>query len=177
VLWVFLFNPTLGILPYWLARVGFTWNHVLDDDHAIALVVMASVWKQISYNFLFFLAGLQSIPKSLVEAAAIDGAGWWQKFWHVTLPLLRPMLTFVVIMSVITSFQVFDQVYIMTSGAGEGSIGGILDSGLTIVAYLYDMGFQKFQMGYASALAFLLFISLFGLTMVNLRQLRSRVEY
>ena len=90
VLWLFLFNPTLGILAHWMRGFGIAWNPLLDGDDALIMVVIAAVWKQISYNFLFFLAGLQSIPKSLIEAAAIDGARPWRSFWTIQLPLLTP---------------------------------------------------------------------------------------
>jgi multiple sugar transport system permease protein len=111
----------------------------------------------------------------MYEAAEIDGAGFWKKFFHVTLPLLKPTIVFVTMMSFIFSFQVFEQVYIMTSG--QGGIGGVLNSALTVVAYLYDRGFQKFQMGYASALAYIVFTMIFILTMINKRLMKSDVEY
>ena len=104
--------------------------------------------------------------------AKVDGAGWWTRFWHVTLPMLRPTLVFVVVMSVINSFQVFDQAYIMTGGTSEG-VGGVLDGGLTLVSYLYEQGFQKFRMGYASAIAYLMFGCVLGLTLINIRMLRA----
>jgi len=94
VLWLFLFAPTAGVVSHALRKIGIEWNHLLNADHAMALIVMAAVWKQISYNFLFFLAGLQSIPKSLIEAAAIDGAGPWRRFWTVVFPLLSPTTFF-----------------------------------------------------------------------------------
>ena len=179
VIWKWLFaGEKYGLINYGLIKLGLQpIDWLSSTTWTLPAIMIMSVWAGLGYNLILFSAGLQTIPQSLYEAAEIDGAGWCQKFWHVTLPLLRPMLTFVVIMSVITSYQVFDQVYIMTSGVGEGAIGGVLDSALTIVAYLYDMGFQRFQMGYASALAFLLFVSLLGLTLFNLRQLRSRVDY
>ena len=124
---------------------------------------------------VLFLAGLQTIPQVMYEAAEIDGAGFWKKFFHITLPLLKPTIVFVTMMSFIFSFQVFEQVYVMTGG--QAGIGGVLDSALTIVAYLYDKGFVKFQMGYASALAYVIFLCIFVFTMVNNRLLRSRVEY
>ena len=103
----------------------------------------------------------------------MDGASWWGRFWNVTVPMLRPTLVFVVVMAVINSFQVFDQVYIMTGGTGEGT-GGVLDSGLTLVSYLYEQGFMQFRMGYASAIAYLIFGCVFLLTLVNIRMLRTK---
>ena len=103
VLWVFMFSPSLGVVAYALGHFGIDWNHLLNGTHAMTLIVMASVWKQISYNFLFFLAGLQSIPKSLIEAAAIDGAGPWRRFWSVQFPLLSPTTFFLLVINVVLS--------------------------------------------------------------------------
>ena len=111
----------------------------------------------------------------MYEAADIDGANTWDKFWNVTLPLLKPTMIFVIIMAVINSFQVFEQIYIMTGAEGEG-IGGVLDCALTNVAYLYDMAFQRFRMGYASALAYILFGIIFTITMLNLKILKPKAS-
>lgn len=135
-------------------------------------IIIMSVWGGLGYNFIIFLAGLQGMPRSVYEAASIDGASRWQNFWHITLPFLRPMMIFVVLMSVMTSFQVFDQVYILTQGTEY--VGGVLDSALTIVIYLYERGFQRFHMGYASAIADLLFSVIFTLTFINLKIMRIR---
>jgi len=135
--------------------------------------MIMSIWQGLGYNIVFFSAGLSAIPQTLYEAARVDGAGWWSRFFHITLPMLRPTLIFVVVMSVINSFQVFDQAYIMTGGTGEG-VGGVLDGGLTLVSYLYEQGFQRFQMGYSSAIAYLMFGCVFGLTLLNLRRLRAQ---
>jgi ABC-type sugar transport system permease subunit len=124
---------------------------------------------------LLFLAGLQTIPSAMYEAAEMDGANMWGKFRHVTLPLLKPTMVFVIIMGFIASFQVFERVYIMTES--EFGMGGVLDSALTIVAYLYDMGFRKFQMGYASALGYIVFMVIFAVTMINVKFVKSRIEY
>jgi multiple sugar transport system permease protein len=125
---------------------------------------------------VLLLAGLQTIPRIFYEAADIDGAGAWHKFWHITLPLLRPTLLFAVIMSIINSFQLFEQVYIMTSGTGEG-VGGVLDCALSLVAYLYEKGFQRFEMGYASAIAYILFAIILIATFINMKVVRRRFEY
>jgi multiple sugar transport system permease protein len=134
------------------------------------------IWSGLGYNIILLLAGLQTIPQTYYEAAQIDGASDWSKFWNITLPLLGPTLLFVVIMAIINSFQLFEQVYIMTAGTGE-SVGGVLDSALSIVAYLYDKGFQRFEMGYASAIAYVLFGIIFIATFINMRVGRSRFEY
>src|SRR5262249_53548113 len=117
VLWVFMFSPSLGVVSYGLGKLGFDWNHLLNGSHAMALIVMAAVWKQISYNFLFFLAGLQSIPKSLIEAAAIDGARPWRRFWTVQFPLLSPTTFFLLVMNVVYAFfETFAVVDTATNG-------------------------------------------------------------
>jgi len=118
VLWIFLFNPTLGIVSHWLRAAGVEWNHVLDGGHAMILIVVAAVWKQISYNFIFFLAGLQSIPKSLIEAAAIDGAGAWRTFRSVIFPLLSPTTFFLLVVNVVYAF--FDTFAMSTRPPGGG---------------------------------------------------------
>ena len=125
---------------------------------------------------ILFLAGLQTIPHTMYEAAEVDGAGYWNKFFKITIPLLKPTIVFVSIMSVIVSFQVFEQVYLMTGGGG-GELGGVLDSALTVVPYLFDKGFNKFQMGYASSIAYILFFIILTLTLVNIKFLKSKVEY
>ena len=94
VLWIFMFSPSIGVVSYFLGKLGYSWNHLMSENQAMGLIVAASVWKQISYNFLFFLAGLQSIPKSLIEAAAIDGASPWRRFWTIVFPLLSPTTFF-----------------------------------------------------------------------------------
>jgi ABC-type sugar transport system permease subunit len=137
--------------------------------------MIMSVWAGLGYNVILFLAGLQTIPHSIYEAADVDGAGFWQKFFRVTLPLLKPTIVFVTVMSCIVSFQVFEQVYVMANV--EGRIGGVLDSALTIVPYLYDMGFNKFRMGYACALAYIIFLCVATLTLINAKFVKSRVDY
>ncbi|MFH1552448.1 MAG: sugar ABC transporter permease [Candidatus Omnitrophota bacterium] len=156
----------LGVQPIdWLASPAWT----------LPSIMIMSIWAGLGYNMILFLTGLQTIPPVMYEAAEIDGAGFWKKFFYVTLPLLKPTIVFVTMMSFIFSFQVFEQVYIMTGG--QGGIGGVLNSALTIVAYLYDKGFQKFQMGYASALAYIIFLCIFIFTMINKRLMKTNVEY
>jgi len=173
--WKWLFaGEKFGLINYGLIQLGLApIDWLLSPRWLLPAIVIMSVWAGVGYNMVFFSAGISTIPQALYEAAKVDGANWWQRFWNVTVPMLRPTLVFVVVMSMITSFQVFDQVYIMTGGTGEG-IGGVLDSGLTLVAYLYDQGFAKFRMGYASAIAYLIFGCVFGLTLMNVRRLRVR---
>ena len=174
VMWKWLFaGEKYGLINYGLIRLGFQpVDWLLSPTWILPAIMIMSIWAGLGYNMVFFSAGLSTIPKTIYEAAKVDGAGWWQRFWHVTLPMLRPTLVFVVVMSVINSFQVFDQAYIMTGGTGEG-VGGVLDGGLTLVSYLYEQGFQKFRMGYASAIAYVMFGCVMGLTLVNIRMLRS----
>jgi len=173
--WKWLFaGEKFGLINYGLIQLGLApIDWLLSPRWLLPAIIIMSIWAGLGYNMVFFSAGISTIPQALYEAAKVDGANWWERFWHVTVPMLRPTLTFVVVMGVITSFQVFDQVYIMTGGTGEG-IGGVLDSGLTLVAYLYDQGFAKFRMGYASAIAYLIFGCVFGLTLINIRRLRAR---
>ncbi|MDD3088598.1 MAG: sugar ABC transporter permease [Candidatus Omnitrophica bacterium] len=177
VIWKWLYaGEKYGLFNYFLLKIGFQpIDWLASPTWILPSIMIMSVWAGLGYNMIIFLAGLQTIPGVMYEAAEIDGAGFWHKFVHITLPLLKPTLVFVTMMSFIFSFQVFEQVYVMTGG--QGGIGGVLNSGLTIVAYLYDKGFQKFQMGYASALAYIIFIFIFLLTVVNKRLMKTNVEY
>jgi multiple sugar transport system permease protein len=177
VIWKWLYaGEKYGLINYFIMKFGFQpIDWLASPTWLLPSIMIMSIWAGVGYNMIIFLAGLQTIPHVMYEAAEIDGAGFWKKFFHVTLPLLKPTIVFVTMMSFIFSFQVFEQVYIMTSG--QGGIGGVLNSALTVVAYLYDRGFQKFQMGYASALAYIVFTMIFILTMINKRLMKSDVEY
>ncbi len=140
----------------------------------LPVIIMLAVWGGMGYNMILFLAGLQNIGQDIYEAASIDGANTRQKFYRITLPLLRPTLLFVVVTGTIGAFQVFESVYVLFTDA-EG-VGGLLDSGLTSVVYLYDQGFRQFNLGYASAIAWILFFIIFVFTLINLRAGRSREE-
>ena len=173
--WKWLFaGEKFGLINYGLIRLGLKpVDWLLSPTWIMPAIMIMSIWAGLGYNLVFFSAGISTIPQTLYEAAKVDGANWWGRFWNVTVPMLRPTLVFVVVMAVINSFQVFDQVYIMTGGTSEGT-GGVLDSGLTLVSYLYEQGFVRFRMGYASAIAYLIFGCVFGLTLVNIRMLRSK---
>ena len=141
VLWLFMFAPSVGVVAYALDVMGFKWNHLLNGTHAMTLVVMAAVWKQISYNFLFFLAGLQSIPKSLLEAAAIDGARPWRRFWTIVFPLLSPTTFFLLVINIVYAFfDTFAIIDAATSG-GPGKDTAIL------VYKVYYVGFKAMDQG------------------------------
>ncbi|MGW0809024.1 carbohydrate ABC transporter permease [Nonomuraea sp. NPDC002799] len=148
----------------WLATPGLT----------IPILVLMAVWGGMGYGMVLYVAGLGSIPEEYHEAAKIDGASTWQRFRHITLPLLRPVTTYVVVTGLIGAFQVFEAVYIVFRGTN--SVGGVLDSGLMIVPYLYDQGFTHFKLGYASAIAWVLFLIIFVLSLVNLRLGRAMKE-
>ena len=178
VIWKWLFaGGKYGLINHWLIKMGLNpIDWLMSPTWTLPAIMIMSIWAGLGYNMILLLTGLQTIPRAFYEAADIDGAGSWHKFWNITMPLLRPTLLFVVIMSMINSFQLFEQVYIMTSGTGEG-VGGVLDCALSLVAYLYEKGFQRFEMGYASAIAYILFAIIFLITLFNMKVVRSRFEY
>ncbi len=177
VIWKWLYaGGKYGLFNYFIMKLGFQpVDWLTSPTWTLPSIMIMSIWAGLGYNMILFLAGLQTIPSVMYEAAEIDGAGFWKRFFYITLPLLKPTIVFVAMISFIFSFQVFEQVYIMTGG--QGGIGGVLNSALTIVAYLYDKGFQKFEMGYASALAYIIFLCIFILTMVNKHFMKSDVSY
>ncbi len=171
VLWLFMFAPSVGIVSFWLRAAGVDWNHLLNSGHAMTLIVMAAVWKQVSYNFLFFLAGLQSIPKSLIEAAAIDGAGPWRRFWTVQFPLLTPTTFFLLVINIVYAFfDTFAIVDAATSG-GPGKETAIL------VYKVYFDGFKALDLGGSAAQSVVLMIIVVALTVVQFRYVEKRVNY
>jgi multiple sugar transport system permease protein len=138
-----------------------------EKNWTLPVIIMLAVWGGMGYNMILFLAGLQNIGQDVYDAAMVDGASVPQRFFHITLPLLRPTLLFVIITGTIAAFQVFESVYVLFSDAE--TVGGVLDSGLTVVVYLYEEGFRQFNQGYAAAMAWILFIIIFILTLINLR--------
>ena len=171
VLWLFLFAPSAGIVSYALNKIGIDWNHLLDARDAMALVVMAAVWKQISYNFLFFLAGLQSIPKSLIEAAAIDGARPWHRFWTIVFPLLSPVTFFLLVINIVYAFfETFAIVDTATQG-GPGKETAIL------VYKLYYDGFKALDLGGSAAQSVVLMVIVVTLTVIQFRFVEKKVQY
>jgi sn-glycerol 3-phosphate transport system permease protein len=171
ILWLFMFSPTLGVLAYALRGLGVDWNSLLNSDHAVALIVMAAVWKQISYNFLFFLAGLQSIPKSLIEAAAIDGARTWRRFWTIQFPLLSPTTFFLLVINVVYAF--FDTFSIIdaTTQGGPGRDTMIL------VYKIYNDGVKNGDLGGSAAQSAVLMAIVIALTVVQFRYVEKKVQY
>lgn len=171
VLWLFMFSPSVGVLAIYLVNLGFSWNPRLDSADAMTLVVVASVWKQISYNFLFFLAGLQSIPRSLIEAAAIDGASPLRRFWTIIFPLLSPTTFFLLVVNVIYAFfDTFAIIDIMTQG-GPGTSTDIL------VYKVYTAGFKGLDLGSSSAQSVILMAIVVGLTVLQFRYIDRKVNY
>ncbi|OWQ46120.1 glycerol-3-phosphate transporter permease [Roseateles noduli] len=171
VLWLFMFAPSIGVVAYGLQRLGVDWNHLLNADHAMTLVVMAAVWKQVSYNFLFFLAGLQSIPKSLLEAAAIDGAGPWRRFWTITFPLLSPTSFFLLVINVVYAF--FDTFGIIDA-ATHGGPGK--DTAILVYKVYYD-GFKALDLGGSAAQSVVLMVIVVTLTVLQFRFVEKKVQY
>lgn len=171
VLWLFMFSPTLGVVAYALRSLGVDWNSLLNTGDAVALIVMAAVWKQISYNFLFFMAGLQSIPKSLIEAAAIDGAGPWRRFWSIQFPLLSPTTFFLLVINMVYAF--FDTFAIIdaTTRGGPGQDTMIL------VYKVYNDGFKNGDLGGSAAQSVVLMAIVIALTVVQFRYVEKKVQY
>lgn len=171
LLWKWIFNPRFGLLNFALGLIGIegpAW--LFDPQWAMSAVVITSVWKDLGFLMVMFLAGLQGIPNVYYEAAAIDGASKWQTFWRITLPLLSPTAFFALIISLINSFQVFDQVWIMTEGGPAGATS-------VLVELIVKNAFSYSRMGYASALSWVLFLLVFAVTAVQMRWQRRWVAY
>jgi sn-glycerol 3-phosphate transport system permease protein len=171
VLFGFLFNPSVGVVAWAMAAIGLEFNYVINGNQALLLVVFAAVWSQISYNFLFFLAGLQSIPKSLIEAAAIDGAGPGKRFWDIVFPLLSPTGFFLLVINIIYAFfGTFGIVGSLTQG-GPGQATNIL------IWKVYNDGFRGQDLGGSSAQSVVLMVVVIALTFVQFRFIERRVHY
>lgn len=171
LLWAWMYTPDFGVINYLLSYVGIPKiNWLVDPRMAMPSVIIMSIWRGLGFNIVVFLAGLQSIPRDLYEAAALDGASGWQQFRQITVPLLTPTIFFATIMAIIASFQVFEQTYIMTQG-GPGN------ATLTLVYQIFLNGFTYLRMGYASALSFILFAILFAITIVQVQFQRKWVHY
>lgn len=171
ILWWFIFNPTVGVIPYVLDMVGYDWNHISNPSQAMTLVVIASAWKQISYNFLFFVAGLQAIPASLREAAAIDGAGPVRRFFDITFPLLSPTTFFLLVVNIVYAmFETFAVIDATTEG-GPAQATNIM------VYKVYFDGFIGQNMGSSAAQSVILMGIVIALTVIQFRYVEKRVEY
>lgn len=171
VLWLFMFQPSLGVLAQKLRALGVDWNPLLNGTHAMILVIMASAWKQISYNFLFFLAGLQSIPKSLTEAAAIDGAGPQRRFWTVIFPLLSPTAFFLLVVNIVYVF--FDTFGIIDAVTH----GGPAKATETMVYKVFQDGRLGGDLGGSAAQSVILMAIVIGLTAIQFKYIERKVHY
>lgn len=171
MLWLFMFNPNFGTLSVPLKAIGIDWNPLLDGDQAMVLVVAAATWKQISYNFLFFVAGLQAIPRSLLEAAAIDGASRRRAFWTIIFPLLTPTTFFLLVVN--TVYALFDTFGIIHAVTG----GGPGKATETLVYKVYNDGFVNLIVGSSAAQSVILMVIVVALTAVQFRFIERRVHY
>ncbi|QQR40115.1 sn-glycerol-3-phosphate ABC transporter permease UgpA [Devosia rhizoryzae] len=171
ILWWFIFNPTIGILPYMMRGLGIAWNPRVNGDQAMILVIIAASWKQISYNFLFFVAGLQSVPQSLTEAAAIDGAGPFKRFFTIVLPLLSPTTFFLLIVNI--NYAMFDTFGIIDATTS----GGPNQATNTLVYKVYADGFLGLNIGSSAAQSVILMLIVIALTAIQFRFIERRVQY
>ena len=171
VLWLFMFNTRVGLVSWYLGLLGYDWNHVLNGGEAMALVVVASSWGRISYNFLFFLAGLQSIPGSVIEAAAIDGARFWKRFWTIVFPLLSPTTFFLLVVNVVYAFfETFGVIHTITAGGPQQTT--------TILVYkVFADGFVGQDLGSSAAQSVILLAIVGMLTIVQFKYIERRVHY
>ena len=171
VLWLFMFSPSIGIVAYGLKKLGIDWNPRLDGNDAMALVIMAAAWKQVSYNFLFFLAGLQSIPKALLEAASIDGAGEWRKFRTIVFPLLSPTTFFLLVVNIVYAFfDTFGIIDAVTSG-------GPAKATEVLVYKVYYDGVHALNLGSSSAQSVILMAIVIVLTAIQFKYVERKVHY
>ncbi|MGP6088897.1 sn-glycerol-3-phosphate ABC transporter permease UgpA [Antarctobacter jejuensis] len=171
VLWLFMFNTRVGVVTWYLGLLGYDWNHVLNEGEAMGLVVVASAWGRISYNFLFFLAGLQAIPRSVIEAAAIDGAHFWTRFRTIVFPLLSPTTFFLLVVNIIYAFfETFGVIHTITSGGPQQAT--------TILVYkVYSDGFVGQDLGSSAAQSVILLFIVSILTVVQFKYIERRVHY
>jgi sn-glycerol 3-phosphate transport system permease protein len=171
VLWIFMLHPSLGVLARYLRAMGIDWNPQLNGTHAITMIVLAAAWKQISYNFLFFLAGLQAIPKSVFEAAAIDGARPMRRFWTVTFPLLTPTIFFLIVVNIVYAF--FDTFGIIDAMTG----GGPAKATETLIYKVYQDGLLGGNLGSSAAQSVMLMVIVIALTAIQFRYVERKVTY
>ena len=170
VLWLFMFNTRVGVVSWYLGQLGYDWNHVLNGGEAMGLVVIASAWGRISYNFLFFLAALQAVPRSVIEAAAIDGARFWKRFWTVVLPLLSPTAFFLLVVNIVYSFfETFGVIHTITSGGPQQST--------TILVYkVFADGFVGQDLGSSAAQSVVLLFVVGLLTVIQFKYIEKKVH-
>ncbi|MCG8617551.1 MAG: ABC transporter permease subunit [Desulfobacterales bacterium] len=172
IMWLFLLHPSYGIVAIGVKKwLGINWNPVLYGSDAMVMIVMASAWKEVSYNFVFFMAGMQAIPKSLIEAAAIDGAGPFRRFWTITVPLLSPTFFFLMVMNIIYAFfETFGIIHTVTQGGPGGSTN-------TLVYKVYQDGFVGLNLGSSSAQSVVLMLLIILITFLQFRFVEKKVQY
>jgi sn-glycerol 3-phosphate transport system permease protein len=171
VLWLFMFQPSLGLVSRWLQANGMAWNPLLNGDHALILVILAATWKQISYNFLFFLAGLQAIPKAVIEASAIDGAKSMRRFWTILFPLLSPTTFFLLVVNVVyVFFDTFGIIDVMTGGGPSKATE-------TLVYKVYSDGKLGADLGGSAAQSVILLVIVVALTAIQFKFVERKVTY
>lgn len=171
VLWYFLFNPTVGMISFFLKAIGIDWNFTLNGGQAMLLVIIAAAWREISYNFLFFLAGLQTIPKSFIEAAAIDGASPAKRFWTIAFPLLSPTIFFLLVMNMVYAFcDTFGIIHAITEG-GPNAATNIM------VFKIYHDSFESLDLGGSAAQSVILMFIVISLTVIQFRYIERKVHY
>ena len=171
ILWMFMFNGRIGFISWYLGLLGYDWNHALNSGEAMSLVVVASTWGRVSYNFLFFLAGLQAIPKSIIEAAAIDGANFWKRFRSIIFPLLSPISFFLLVVNIVYSFfETFGVIDIITAGGPEQST-------TTLVYKIYADGFIGQDLGSSAAQSVILLVLVGLLTVFQFKYIERKVHY
>jgi sn-glycerol 3-phosphate transport system permease protein len=172
ILWLFLLHPSFGVLAYFLQdRMGIDWNPMLSGTDALIMVVLASAWKEVSYNFVFFMAGLQAVPHSLIEAASMDGAGPFRRFWTITFPLLSPTLFFLMVMNIIYAFfETFGVIHTVTQGGPGGATN-------TLVYKVYQDGFIGLNLGSSAAQSVVLMILIVTITVLQFRFVERKVHY
>jgi len=171
MVWNFLYNPSAGIFNYFLSSLGLpTQNWLTDPKLAMPSVMAMSIWHEVGFEMIVFLAALQGIPSHLYEAAKLDGAGKWRCFWHITIPCLKPAFLFILVMLTIYSFQIFGQIYVMTAG-------GPANATITVVYNIYMKAFQHLKMGYAASMALVLFVVIFIISFMNMKFFGQEVKY
>ncbi len=171
VMWYFLFNPTVGMISFFLKAVGVDWNFTLKGGQAMLLVIIAAAWREMSYNFLFFLAGLQAIPKPFIEAAAIDGASPAKRFWTISLPLLSPTVFFLIVMNIVYAFfDTFGIIHAVTEGGPNGATN-------IMVFKIYHDSFEALDLGGSAAQSVVLMFFVICLTVVQFRYIERKVHY
>jgi len=171
VLWSFLFNPAIGVLSHLLDKMGYQWDYLIHGRQALILVILSAAWQQFSYNFIFFFAGLQAVPKSLIEAAALDGAGSWSRFWHVVFPLLSPVTFFLIVTNLVYAFfDTFGIIQFVTQG-GPANATNIL------VYRVYRDGFVGLNYGGSAAQSVILMLIVMVLTIIQFKYIEKKVHY